>query len=287
MVNVGSFPVLTTAAYRAAGFRKRLLLRAQPASAGHRLGIPDRLLLRLLHRAPPAESPAALGRARRPRLHLAIAPRSSSSRPNVADPGGDRPVVLGASLGAYLFYAQHNFPAAEIRAGSEWDYVFAALRSSSYMAMNPILGWFTANIGYHHIHHLNSRIPFYRLPETMAAIEELQSPGRTSLQPARHLPLPAAQALGSGQEPAGELQGGPRAGGGAQDRARRGVNAIPARRSPPAMQNEKRRRLRHGPSPPDRALPAMPPGPLLSRCVSGSYRPCSSSTTCPATAARA
>jgi omega-6 fatty acid desaturase (delta-12 desaturase) len=40
--------------------------------------------------------------------------------------------------------------------------------------MNPILRWVTANIGYHHIHHLNARIPFYRLPEAMASIEELQ-----------------------------------------------------------------------------------------------------------------
>ena len=43
--------------------------------------------------------------------------------------------------------------------------------------------WFTGNIGYHHIHHLNVRIPFYRLPEAMAAIPELQSPVTTSLEP--------------------------------------------------------------------------------------------------------
>jgi omega-6 fatty acid desaturase (delta-12 desaturase) len=43
--------------------------------------------------------------------------------------------------------------------------------------------WFSGNIGYHHVHHLNSHIPFYRLPEAMAGIEELQSPGTTSLRP--------------------------------------------------------------------------------------------------------
>ena len=43
--------------------------------------------------------------------------------------------------------------------------------------------WFLGNIGYHHIHHLNSRIPFYRLPETMAAIPELQTARTTSLHP--------------------------------------------------------------------------------------------------------
>ncbi len=49
------------------------------------------------------------------------------------------------------------------------------------MRLNPIMRWFTGNIGYHHIHHLNVRIPFYRLPEAMDAIPELQSPPTTSL----------------------------------------------------------------------------------------------------------
>ncbi|HEA53326.1 fatty acid desaturase [Marinobacter antarcticus] len=55
------------------------------------------------------------------------------------------------------------------------------MESSSYMRMNRIMQWFTRNIGYHHIHHLNVRIPFYRLPEVMAAIPELQSPLTTTL----------------------------------------------------------------------------------------------------------
>ena len=49
--------------------------------------------------------------------------------------------------------------------------------------MNPVLRWFTGNIGYHHVHHLNARIPFYRLPEAMAGLEGLQSPGVTTLSP--------------------------------------------------------------------------------------------------------
>jgi omega-6 fatty acid desaturase (delta-12 desaturase) len=52
------------------------------------------------------------------------------------------------------------------------------------MDSSKIMHWFTGNIGYHHVHHLNARIPFYRLPEAMAAIPELQMPGRTSLHPA-------------------------------------------------------------------------------------------------------
>jgi acyl-lipid omega-6 desaturase (Delta-12 desaturase) len=49
--------------------------------------------------------------------------------------------------------------------------------------MNPVLRWFTGNIGYHHVHHVNARIPFYRLPEAMAGLKELQSPGVTALTP--------------------------------------------------------------------------------------------------------
>ena len=45
------------------------------------------------------------------------------------------------------------------------------------------MNWFTGNIGYHHVHHLNPHIPFYRLPEAMAAIPELQHPVVTSLRP--------------------------------------------------------------------------------------------------------
>jgi omega-6 fatty acid desaturase (delta-12 desaturase) len=44
------------------------------------------------------------------------------------------------------------------------------------------MSWVTGNIGYHHIHHLNSRIPFYRLPEVMRKFPELQTAARTSLK---------------------------------------------------------------------------------------------------------
>jgi omega-6 fatty acid desaturase (delta-12 desaturase) len=64
-----------------------------------------------------------------------------------------------------------------------WSYDKAALESSSFLITGPLAAWFTANIGYHHLHHLNSRIPFYRLPEAVAGIPELQRPKTTSLQP--------------------------------------------------------------------------------------------------------
>ena len=92
------------------------------------------------------------------------------------------PFFLSHMLGAYLFYAQHNFPEVKFKGNVEWDYTQAALESSSFMKMNPVLNWITANIGYHHIHHLNSRIPFYRLPEAMRAIPELQQAKVTTLK---------------------------------------------------------------------------------------------------------
>jgi acyl-lipid omega-6 desaturase (Delta-12 desaturase) len=91
------------------------------------------------------------------------------------------PFFIACGLGSYLFYAQHNFPSVSFSERSEWHYETAALESSSYMKMNRLMAWFTANIGYHHIHHLNSRIPFYRLPEIMKALPELQNAKTTSL----------------------------------------------------------------------------------------------------------
>ena len=93
------------------------------------------------------------------------------------------PFFLSHMLGSYLFYAQHNFPGARYRNNADWNYADAALESSSFMDMNAVGHWITANIGYHHVHHLNSRIPFYRLPEAMKAIPELQNVNRTSLFP--------------------------------------------------------------------------------------------------------
>jgi acyl-lipid omega-6 desaturase (Delta-12 desaturase) len=93
------------------------------------------------------------------------------------------PRFIASAIGSYLFYAQHNFPGVSFNDNAGWTYEKAAMESSSYMKTSPIMGWFTANIGYHHIHHLNSRVPFYRLPEVLRKIPELQKPKTTSLHP--------------------------------------------------------------------------------------------------------
>jgi acyl-lipid omega-6 desaturase (Delta-12 desaturase) len=93
------------------------------------------------------------------------------------------PFFIASGIGSYLFYAQHNFPGVTFNDASGWTYEKAALESSSFLKTDFLMSWFTANIGYHHIHHLNSRIPFYRLPEVFKEIVELQRPKITSLDP--------------------------------------------------------------------------------------------------------
>ena len=94
------------------------------------------------------------------------------------------PFFITYAVATYFFYAQHNFPGVSFRDQGGWTYEKAAMESSSFMRTGRIMGWFTANISYHHIHHLNARVPFYRLPEVMREIPELQNPKTTSLRPA-------------------------------------------------------------------------------------------------------
>ncbi len=93
------------------------------------------------------------------------------------------PHFIAYAIGTYLFYAQHNFPGVSFRDKGGWTYEKAALESSSFLKTNRIMAWFTANIGYHHIHHLNARIPFYRLPEALRDLPELRQSKPTSLSP--------------------------------------------------------------------------------------------------------
>jgi omega-6 fatty acid desaturase (delta-12 desaturase) len=93
------------------------------------------------------------------------------------------PMTIASMIGSYLFFAQHSFENMRFLSADTWTSRRAAIESSSYLKMNKVMRWFTGNIGYHHIHHLNVRIPFYRLPEAMGAIAELQSPVTITLSP--------------------------------------------------------------------------------------------------------
>ena len=91
------------------------------------------------------------------------------------------PLFIACALGSYLFYAQHNFPGVFMQPRQTWTFARAAIESSSFMRCGAIMSFFTGDIGYHHVHHLNAAIPFYRLREAMAAIPELQVEPQTSL----------------------------------------------------------------------------------------------------------
>ncbi len=182
--SIGSFPVMTVEAWAGAGRRERLIYTIHRHPLTLALAWPAVFLWGMTLQSflrKPRQHPDCLLAAL---LHVTLWVVLGVWAPGMLLFTFILPFGLASAMGAYLFYAQHNFPEVDLRDQSEWDYVYAALNSSSFMDIGPLMHWFTGNIGYHHIHHLNSRIPFYRLPEAMVALEELQSPRRTSLSPA-------------------------------------------------------------------------------------------------------
>jgi acyl-lipid omega-6 desaturase (Delta-12 desaturase) len=80
---------------------------------------------------------------------------------------------LAGGAGIVLFTVQHNFEHSYASDGEHWDYDTAAIEGTSFLILPGWLNWFTANIGYHHIHHLSSRIPNYRLIDCHNAHRQL------------------------------------------------------------------------------------------------------------------
>ena len=94
--------------------------------------------------------------------------------------------VLAATAGVWLFYVQHQFEDAHwamrpIGACQRRRWI-----GSSHYDLPVVLRWFTANIGVHHVHHLASRIPFYRLREVLRDFPELANVGRLTLAQSLH-----------------------------------------------------------------------------------------------------
>jgi omega-6 fatty acid desaturase (delta-12 desaturase) len=89
--------------------------------------------------------------------------------------------LLAASIGVWLFYVQHQFEETFWAEAPVWSLHEAALHGSSHYELPYILRWFTANIGVHHVHHLCSRIPFYRLSRVLRDHPELKAVGRITL----------------------------------------------------------------------------------------------------------
>ncbi len=93
------------------------------------------------------------------------------------------PIILGAaSMGVWLFYVQHQFENVDWSRGGDWSHAIAALSGSSYYDLPTVLRWFTANIGIHHVHHLSSRIPFYRLHRVLRDHPELKKVHRLTIR---------------------------------------------------------------------------------------------------------
>jgi omega-6 fatty acid desaturase (delta-12 desaturase) len=90
-------------------------------------------------------------------------------------------MLLAASIGVWLFYVQHQFEGTTWDHNADWSRPEAALHGSSYYDLPGPLRWFTANIGMHHVHHLCSRIPSYRLPQALRDHPELRSIGRLTI----------------------------------------------------------------------------------------------------------
>ncbi len=89
--------------------------------------------------------------------------------------------VASATIGVWLFYVQHQFEETYWAPKADWSAPDAALHGSSHLDLPPVLRWFSANIGLHHVHHLSSGIPYYRLPEVLRDHPELKDVNRLTI----------------------------------------------------------------------------------------------------------
>lgn len=93
------------------------------------------------------------------------------------------PMAVSTMVGAYFFYAQHSYVGMDILPKDEWSVPKAAIASCSYLKLGPVMKWISGDIGYHHVHHLNAAIPFYRLADAKRALPALREPIITTLWP--------------------------------------------------------------------------------------------------------
>lgn len=178
---IGSYPVLTVEQFaKASPGDRRSYLRARSALAilfGYFTVAIAGMCISAFRRAPKRHWAGPLALA----LHFGIfAALWWKFGLTLALLGWLVPVFFDHTFAAYLFYAQHNFPETKFFVRGTWDYTEAAVHGSSFLHMSRWMHWLTSNIGFHHVHHLNAKIPSYRLPEAMAALPELQAPHRTS-----------------------------------------------------------------------------------------------------------
>ena len=99
-------------------------------------------------------------------------------------------MLVAATVGVWMFFVQHQHADTYWRRHADWSFVEAALQGSSYYRLPGWMHWLTGNIGYHHIHHLSSRIPNYQLARAFRDIPELrQGPAIGILESLRGMTL--------------------------------------------------------------------------------------------------
>jgi acyl-lipid omega-6 desaturase (Delta-12 desaturase) len=93
-------------------------------------------------------------------------------------------MVIASIIGVWLFSIQHRFEHAQWMPGASWSFAAASLGGTSHLRLPRLLQWFTGNIGFHHVHHINPRIPNYRLEECHNADAGFQTASTLTLRTA-------------------------------------------------------------------------------------------------------
>ena len=168
---------LTVRAYSALSRQRRLLYRLPRHPLVANLLLPPLVFL-LLYRLP-FDTPQAWKRERWS-VHLTNLALAAAFSALVMLFGWQKvllihlPIMVVASIaGVWLFSVQHRFQTARWTAKGDWSFADAALQGSSWFGLPPFLHWLTGNIGFHHVHHLNPRIPSYRLRAAHEAVHAL------------------------------------------------------------------------------------------------------------------
>ncbi len=91
-------------------------------------------------------------------------------------------IVVGSSIGVWMFYIQHQFEQTNWEESDDWSQPYSALHGSSYYDLPKPVMWMTGNIGIHHVHHLSSRIAFHKLPKVLESYPELKRIGRMTFK---------------------------------------------------------------------------------------------------------
>jgi acyl-lipid omega-6 desaturase (Delta-12 desaturase) len=72
-------------------------------------------------------------------------------------------LMIFGIIAFWFFYVQHQHEENYKEWKNQWDHLLASIKGSTFYKLPKMFQWLTGNIGFHHIHHLSSKIPNYRL----------------------------------------------------------------------------------------------------------------------------